>query len=90
MLINEVNRHYFIFNDLFYSGINSIQESYLALIKPYWEIIMTSYRLVLQVLCEVNGKFLVGSNWQNSIYSDVCAAVVEWCTRHLVNICREG
>jgi hypothetical protein len=40
-------------------GNNLIQDSYFALIKPYWQIIITSYRLVLQVLYEVSGKFSV-------------------------------
>jgi hypothetical protein len=37
-------------------GNNLIQNSYLALIKPYWQII-TSYRLALQVLYELVESF---------------------------------
>jgi hypothetical protein len=49
-----------------------MQESYLALIKPYWQIIITSYRLVLQVLYVVNGKFSVALKSAEPLYCHVC------------------
>jgi hypothetical protein len=43
-------------------GNNLIQDSYLALIKPYWQIIITSYRLALQALYELVERFQCDKN----------------------------
>jgi hypothetical protein len=69
-------------------GNNLIQDSYLALIKPYWQTIITSYRLVLQVLYEVSGKFSVALKATGTLYACVCA-VIEAVSPHLGNICIE-
>jgi hypothetical protein len=52
-------------------GNNLIQDSYLALTKPYWQIIITSYRLVLQVLYEVSGKFSVALKVTRTLFMAV-------------------
>jgi hypothetical protein len=49
-----------------------MQEYYLALIKPYWQIIIASYRLVLQVLCEVSEILPVALKSAEPLYSHVC------------------
>jgi hypothetical protein len=63
-LINEVIRHLFIFVYYLF-GNNLIQNSYLAFIKPYWQIIITSYCLVLQMVYELEEKFQLFSKRQD-------------------------
>jgi hypothetical protein len=60
---------------IIFFGNNLIQNSYLALIKPYWQLIIASYRLVLQVLYEVSGKFSVGLKATGTCFM---AVFVQW------------
>jgi hypothetical protein len=74
LLMKLLDIYLYLFIILF--GNNLIQYSYLALIKPYWKIIITSYRLVLQVLYEVSGKFSVAFKATRTFYYGcVCEAV---------------
>jgi hypothetical protein len=62
----------------------------LALIKPYWRIIITSYRLVLQVLYEVSGKFSVALKAiRTPLWLCLCI-LVETVSPHLGNVCVEA
>jgi hypothetical protein len=70
-------------------GNNLIQDSYLALIKPYWQIIITSYRLVLQVLCGVCGKFQLPSKRQEPFVYGCVVKQLDVVGPHLCDICSE-
>jgi hypothetical protein len=61
----------------------------LALIKPYWQIIITSYRLVLQVLYEVCGKFSVSFKATRTLVYGCVVKQLEVVGPHLCDISSE-